>query len=289
MHACVRTVLGATLLLAGLLKLGGPVGQLGGDGLTESPGVVAVLALAEFSLGLCLLCGAFSAPAWRLSLFCFAAFSGVALYKSAAGVASCGCFSSVPTAPAGTLAFDVCAVAALLVWRPRGLRLCAGAGAEGVGVILLACFSCGLLFAMEERQWTAPAVDAGGRAGAGEKPVFLEPGGWVGSPLPLMEHIDIGPRLAEGQWIVILYHHDCPSCRKAVKSYVRRAEATRDDRSSTQFALIEVPPYAAPGEGPAPHVSRCITGNLDSSKRWVVRTPTVIHLEGSLVKAVDDG
>jgi len=44
----------------------------------------------------------------------------------------------------------------------------------------------------------------------------LEPETWVGKKLPILQHIDIGEKLSRGNWLILLYHHDCPDCAKAI-------------------------------------------------------------------------
>jgi len=51
----------------------------------------------------------------------------------------------------------------------------------------------------------------------------LEPGEWVGKKLPILEQIDIGERLRAGNWLVLLYHYDCPGCAEAIPMYEQMA------------------------------------------------------------------
>ncbi len=54
----------------------------------------------------------------------------------------------------------------------------------------------------------------------------LEPGEWAGKELPILEHIDIGDRLKAGNWLVLLYHYDCPGCAEAIPNV--RVQARRE-------------------------------------------------------------
>ena len=60
--------------------------------------------------------------------------------------------------------------------------------------------------------------DAGEIIGDG-KTVVLEPEKWIGKRFPLLDYIDIGDKLKEGSWVVVLYHHDCPKCKEAMPKY----------------------------------------------------------------------
>jgi hypothetical protein len=58
--------------------------------------------------------------------------------------------------------------------------------------------------------------------------VILEPGKWTGKRFPLLPYVEDAPRqlqqrqrplrqrLAEGDWRVVLFHHDCPICRELI-------------------------------------------------------------------------
>ena len=50
--------------------------------------------------------------------------------------------------------------------------------------------------------------------------VVLEPERWIGQHFSLVDHIDIGPQLTAGPWIVLLVHHDCDHCIATVPRYV---------------------------------------------------------------------
>jgi hypothetical protein len=47
----------------------------------------------------------------------------------------------------------------------------------------------------------------------------LEPANWIDKELPILDYIDIGGPLMKGTWLVLLYHHDCPDCARAVPMY----------------------------------------------------------------------
>ena len=79
----------------------------------------------ELVLGIWLLSGKSKKTAWLVTLLCFSLFSVVPLYEGITGGESCGYFGSIQTNPWITLfAFYLPAVIALLIFRPKGERLC---------------------------------------------------------------------------------------------------------------------------------------------------------------------
>lgn len=123
--------------------------------------------------------------------------------------------------------------------------------------------------------------DEGVFLGGGEI-VVLEPETWTGKRFPLLAHIDRGERLANGHWIVLLYHHDCPQCLETLPRYEALAETAADDRVPS-VALVEVPPFGPSDNLP---LSRAHRARLRDTKDWFVQTPTEILLADGTVTAV---
>ena len=144
-------------------------------------------------------------------------FACVSFSKGLAGEASCGCFGTVKVNPWYTFALDAAAVAALLRWRPSFSQGSEPSG-ERPAAVRLAAFASVWLAVGLPIGWLAgrfePTIvtDEGEILGESQI-VVLEPERWIGTRFPLLPHVDIGSRLAEGRWIVLLYHHDCPECR----------------------------------------------------------------------------
>ena len=80
--------------------------------------VVTTVPEFELFLGIVLLAGLWPQVTWYAAVLFFGALAGLSLYKGLSGDASCGCFGKVQVSPWYTLALDILAVAALLVWRP---------------------------------------------------------------------------------------------------------------------------------------------------------------------------
>ena len=82
----------------------------------------------------------------------------------------------------------------------------------------------------------------------------LEPVEWVGEELPILEHVDIGDRIKAGNWLILLYHHDCPDCLEAIAECERLAGEVRGNEEFLQIALIDIPPY---GHAPIDENTNC--------------------------------
>jgi thiol-disulfide isomerase/thioredoxin len=88
--------------------------------------------------------------------------------------------------------------------------------------------------------------------------------------LPILQHLDIGERLSKGNWLILLYHHDCPDCIRAIAKYEQVARELAGNEDFLQIALIEVPPY---GRSPIGQNTLCTLGQLAQTKEWFVSTP----------------
>jgi hypothetical protein len=127
--------------------------------------------------------------------------------------------------------------------------------------------------------------DVGELLGDG-RTVVLTPERWVGKRFPLLDYIDIGERLAEGEWTVLLYHHDCPRCQEVIAHYAELANRWPTDRNGRRIAFVEVPPYA----GSLPRmVHRSAVGHLEDKQKWFVTTPLEVVLSGGRTKTVTTG
>ena len=210
-YDAVRFALGAVLLAAAVLKAHqlatGPVAE---TNLLHSRWFLMIEVEFELLFGLWLLAGARPRPTWTAALLLFIALAGVSLYQIVSGEASCGCFGKVPVNPWFTFAFDVVAVMALLCWRPPGRSTPAGTGGRFQKLRPLAVVALWLIVgipaAIAMGSYTPTAVNSSGDILGEDSLVVLDPETWVGKPFPLSKHVDVGERLAEGKWIVLLYH-----------------------------------------------------------------------------------
>ncbi|MHC4647895.1 MAG: hypothetical protein ACYTBJ_20725, partial [Planctomycetota bacterium] len=108
----------------------------------------------------------------------------------------------------------------------------------------------------------------------------LEPESWPGKELPILEHIDIAESLRTGNWLVLLYHYDCPDCAIAIPKYEQMARGLAANEDFLRIAFIEVPPY---GPGAVRPNSPCTLGRLDESKEWFVTSPAVALMTNARV------
>jgi thiol-disulfide isomerase/thioredoxin len=117
--------------------------------------------------------------------------------------------------------------------------------------------------------------------------VVLEPETWVQKPLPLRGYLDIGDTLGSGRWVVVLYSHSCPSCRRALPQYEAAARQWRRSPDAPRLALVEVPPYGPPqAEDQSSQQIGIHRGRLDQRHEWFVRVPVSMDVDDGVVTAV---
>ena len=248
---------------------------------------LAVQVQFELVLGLWLLGGMHRRLLWLVSTVCFALFALVSLYKALAGQASCGCFGTVHVSPWYTLALDVAATGALILFRPdlrlRGrvrlywLRLAA--------VVVLA-LAAGVPTGIAIARYEPGTITEEGEIIGDHKRVMLEPDDWPGKQFILLRYIDVGDKLAAGDWTVVLFDHDCPGCDETIPKYVRLAR--EGNAALGRLALIEVPPYAPPSWIAGLGRSTCLFGKLTDKLYWYVWTPAIVILKDGVVTEVTD-
>jgi hypothetical protein len=275
----LRLALGVLLLTtAGLKAYQLATEPVLGGTLLESRWFLIFVVEFELFFGLWLLSGLLAKSTWAAALGCFSLFTCVSLYKALSGHASCGCFGKVAVNPWITATFDFCLVFSLLYFRPRGqhsrfhIRLkplpvrLAGVLAIWLSLAVPAALAIGVF---------APTTlsDAGSIIGGG-KIVVLEPEKWSGKRFPLLDYIDIGKRLKDDEWLVILYHHDCPACQKLLNNL----DDTVNRMGCSLVALVEMPPYGGENNG-SPRIEHFLWGRLDSSRDWFVEAPVAIKLD----------
>jgi len=286
--AVVRVVLGLILLAAAGLK----AHQLATE---PVPNIdifsyrwsLAVQVQFGIVLGLWLLGGMHRRLLWLVSTICFSLFALVSLHKALAGQASCGCFGVVHVSPWCTLALDVAAAGALILFRPdlrrRGrVRLYWLRLAAVVALALAAGVPTGVAIARYE----PGTITEEGEIIGDHRRVVLEPDDWPGRRFVLLKYIDVGDKLAAGDWTVVLFDHDCPGCDKTIPKYVRLAR--EGEAALGRLVLIEVPPYAPPSWIAKLGRSTCLFGKLTDELYWYVWTPVIVILKDGVVAEVLD-
>jgi hypothetical protein len=253
--------------------------------LYTSRGFLIAVIEAEFALGLWLLSGLWPQGARRTALIAFVAFFVVNLSKVFAGESTCGCFGRAQVSPIFTAFLDLAAILFLWLWRPlarteRPARFQLLRVAAVLFLFLLVGVPSGIVLAGGR----PASLNADAEIDANQSIVLLEPEKWVGRRCPLLKYIDVGGELSHGDWLVVLYHHDCLRCQEVVPEYEARAIAAATDQAAPRTAFIAVPPYGAPLWRFATD-SPCRQGRLNESKNWFVATPVVMRLQDGVVQS----
>ena len=183
----------------------------------------------EFFFGLWLLANLWAKPTWAAALACFGLFTCVSVCKAISGHATCGCFGRVAVNPWYTGTLDVAVILSLLRWRPKESFF----AIQRATAVLVIWLAVGLPAAYAMASYSPATLSEAGEVMGNGKIVVLEPEKWIGKHFPLLDYIDIGDKLKKGKWVVLLYHHDCAKCQKAIK-----------DHHSSKTILVEMPPYA---------------------------------------------
>jgi len=242
----------------------------------------------ELALGIWLLSGLFKRAAWLIVLACFVLFCGVTLYKGLTGADSCGCFGSITVNPWITLfAIDLPAVVLLAIFRPKleirqilqilhwlePMPNMASLGLASVLSFSAIAVSSPVLILNKPKMVTSTYE-------------VLEPETWIGKKLPILEHIDICEQLKNGNWLIMLYHHDCPDCQAAIPKLQKLAKDLQGNEDFLRIALIEMPPYGQDNLCPVDKNSSFVLSKLDTSKDWFVTTPLIFLLAEGDVKFI---
>jgi len=301
--------LGVLLLTAAVLKGWEVMNEpLANNNIFSSRWYHIMIVEFELAMGIWLVSGVLKKAAWLVTLCIFSLFSIITLYKGITGYASCGCFGKVHVNPWITLlAIDLPSVVALMVFRPREISFKSIISLPRAIVTLVIAFlsipqkrrSLRLLtnefirplpsiphFAITMFAGililgvTTPILALNEPAVVTSKYEVLEPEEWVGKELPILEYIDIADTLKKGNWLVLLYHHDCPDCGRAIPEYEQMARDLEGNEDFMQIALIAVPPY---GKGPVSENSPCTLGKLNEVKEWFVTTPAVALIKDGKV------
>jgi hypothetical protein len=289
--AIVRIVAALLLLVAAGLK----AHQLATEpvvaaGFLESRWFLIAVVEFELFLGIWLVSALLPRATRFASIICFSVFACVSLLKALSGAATCGCFGSVAVNPMYTSALDFAMVLLLVYWHPgedvpfftnqfKRLRL------ETI-LVLVVWLAVGVPVGIASAGYRETTLsDAGELVGNGER-VILEPEKWVGKRFPLLDYIDIGESLKNGKWIVVLYHHDCPKCQRAIEDMSR--EILREGAKS-RLALVEVAPYGDVEARGTLSAAGVALGRLSEMRDWFITTPTKARLEDGVVIALTAG
>jgi hypothetical protein len=139
--------------------------------------------------------------------------------------------------------------------------------------------------------WSQPAgtLTDLGEVLAGGRIVVLKPETWVGKRFPLVGFIDIGDRLCQGKWVVLLYHRDCPRCQEALAESRKAVGSSMSASDTSQVAWIAMPPYGDSPDGDLSADGRLVFGRLNVAKNWFASTPVEIVLSDGVVRRAKAG
>ena len=283
----VMFIAGAVLIVASVLKVHQLLTEpIISTGLWESWLFFVIQIPLELGLGIWLVSGLFRKAGWLLSLIAFAGFIGITLYKWWTGAASCGCFGVVHVKPWITLtAIDIPLFVLLAIFRPKGERLLPPpwpSTKHFFGVAIPTFIVLGIII---------PVLFFNKPPDTTDKYEVIKPENWpIGNSSdpnnptnkwPLLAHIDIADKISAGFVVAFLYHYDCPECRQAIPGFEQINQSLAGTPDITGVAFIEIPPYGSIDENPVKPDTTCLSGKLDTSKKWFVKTPLIVLLKNS--------
>jgi hypothetical protein len=303
----VMTLAGLFLILASILKIHELlVVCIPGwreHGIWESYEFMLVQVPLELCLGIWLVSGLFRKAAWLAGALAFFGFIFVTLYKGVIGAESCGCFGQIHVNPWLTLGLiDIPMFILLVLNRPGGdYKLFPPPWPNTFHAIVFAAPIFAVLI------FTAPMLVAFKpiciRPDESVKPVIKHPPVKPADPnaAPVinkqadlwswLQYIDIADQLKDGMVVVLMYHHDCPTCATMVPKYdqyFRKMKESGDN--SMKIAFLAVPPYSE--KGPVPADTVCLRGKLieKGDQKFAITSPYVVALiDGQLIKTWKQG
>lgn len=195
----------------------------------------------------------------------FSLFTAWTARLALSGAASCGCFGAVEVPPWVTAMLDVAIVFAGCAVTPgRGAFAARSSFASAVvGGAAVAVVGAGMILVHDP----SPGLTVRGDT------VAVDPGKWVGEPLPIRTHL-VGAgveALDQGEHLIVLHRHNCHACEDLLREVAMAG--------SVPLTLIaaDAETCKAPGEGGG----LC----LDPTQKWLLGTPAVIHVQDGQVLA----
>ncbi len=120
---------------------------------------------------------------------------------------------------------------------------------------------------------------------SGTELTTFQPDLLIGQRFPLLDQINIGDELSTGQWIVLLYHHDCPKCTEAAAKLAAGANETTARANGTHLAFIELPPYGPLGSITLSSAIRF--GQFSEDQAWDIPTPLALRIaDGKVIEVL---
>lgn len=274
----VRFAVGGILIAAAILKC---YGAWHGDApeipLLRSIWAQVALVQVELILGTWLISGIAPRFSHIAAILAFSCFLAAASYQVVQQARSCGCFGPVRLDPRITVGLDAAVLIALLsCWRACRIE----PGIPRVARRFIVVAGCVAAVA-------APVfILRSGDPFDGRRIVFLEPAQWPGTAFPLLRYINDGDALRRGNWLVMLYRHDCPTCEAAMPAYLDLAKrVSAQGKARGRIAFVEIPPV---GQNET-HAPDAFWFTLADNKEWAGATPIVVLLRDGIVQAAIEG
>lgn len=280
--ALVNVTLALVLLVAAVLKAALAFSATPSAMPIRHPLLLLALIQAEVLLSTWLLVGGAAVVRFFVAMTCFCLFAGYAVYEALHAIPSCGCFGNVKVPPLLTATFDASAVAALWFTRPRGSH----AQKKPSRTRFLAGITIGLFSAIG--LCTGYFAKYSAKAMEPDDLVILDPTSWPNHTFPLLDNIGGASETRKGRWVLVLYHHDCDSCRRAIPAYCSMA-GQKKGAGWPRLAFIQMPPIVAPADDPVPKSAQYLHLNLPPSHLWFATTPVAVLLDNGVVKAASSG
>jgi hypothetical protein len=279
-YRCVSYLAASVLFLSGALKIHELATIPVSDNFYDSKWALLTWAQVELVLAAWVICGFYPRPT-RIGLtMLFAVLGSFSLFSIWQGDTTCGCFGRLPLSPRVSFLID-CAFFLILSWIPvpewhlatfrsNPTRLTALL----FGAALLTIGSATLVLSYKPSE-----VLPSGEVVLNQGAIVVKPEDWIGKPCPLLSHIDVGDRLAQGNWLAVLYRDDCPACEAALMAY---EDLSRNGRlpAETRLACIQVQQSQAGGVHALLNDAVWLRGQLGQLTRpWYLSTPTIVELK----------
>jgi uncharacterized membrane protein YphA (DoxX/SURF4 family) len=276
----MRFAVALILLIAAILKAA--TTPTFGEGLLHARWFNILVVEFELFFGIWLLFGMLPRLTWLVTTGIFATFSLVTLSEAVRGSESCHCFGDFSPPPGITMVLDIAIVLALLKTRPKFVNR--QFNITSVLIVIGVWFMIGIPFGSMMLGYTAQVIDENGIVSGKGSEIILEPEKWVGKNFPLMNYLEISELPKQGVWLVLLYHHNCSSCRESVKQYSRLAVEFAQKENCPKIAMLEVPPFET--ENAENKDSPAVFGKLDGKRKWKVKTPVLVLIDNGQVQNV---
>jgi hypothetical protein len=215
----------------------------------------------------------------------FLVFSSVSFYKTISGATSCGCFGNVEIPPLYTAIFDTFVISLLIVFRPRTPWFHSVVDAKywsdvkyQISNYFLIVIPLGSFVFWQVTQVNISKLEEIGQLLEQGSVVRLEPRRWLNKEFPLRDYCDIGKKITDGHWIVLLRRTGCIECQDAKPFIVKLVKA-----KNCPLAVLEM---NVGGNNPDFEKVDFITGFLNREMSWFAETPIVMELENGIVKQV---